>query len=60
MGKEMKRMGIVLGVLFAGYFINSSQQGKYNSKSDRIFNINKADVFSIEISKENEASIERT
>ena len=55
MGKEMKRMGIVLAILFAGYFINSSQQGQYNSKSDRIFNIDKADVFSIEISKENEA-----
>ena len=51
MGKEMKRMGIVLAVLFAGYLINSSQQGQYNSKSDRIFNIDKADVFSIEISK---------
>jgi hypothetical protein len=32
MGKEMKRMGIVLAVLFAGYFINSSQQGQVQLK----------------------------
>jgi len=54
MGKEMKWMGIILMALCIGYLINSFQQGQYNSKSDRIFSIDKADVFSIEITKENE------
>ena len=55
MAKEMKWMGAILIVLFAGYFINSFQQGKYNAKSDRIFNIDQTDIFSIEISKDNES-----
>ena len=57
MGKEMKWMGIILMVMCVGYLINSLQQGQYNSKSDRIFSIDKADVFSIEITKENETCI---
>ena len=51
MGKEMKWMGIILMTLCIGYLINSFQQGQYNSKSDRIFSIDKADVFSIEITR---------
>ena len=54
MGKEMRWMAVLLIVLVAGYFINSLQQGKYNASSDRIFNIEQSDIFSLEISKDNE------
>lgn len=54
MGKEMKWMSIALIILFVGFFINSFQQGKYDAKSDRIFNIEQSDIFSIEILKDNE------
>ena len=55
MGKEMRWMAVLLVVLVAGYFINSFQQGKYNASSDRIFNIDQSDIFSLEISKDNES-----
>ena len=54
MGKEMKWMGIAFVVLFIGFFINNAQQGRYNAKSDRIFNIDRADIFLVEISKDKE------
>ena len=54
MGKGMKWMGIAFVVLFIGFFINSAQQGRYNAKSDRIFNIDRADIFLVEISKDKE------
>ena len=55
MVKEMRWMAVLLIVLVAGYFINSIQQGKYNASSDRIFNIDQSDIFSLEISKDNES-----
>ena len=55
MGKEMRWMAVLLVVLVAGYFINSFQQGKYNASSDRIFNFDQSDIFSLEISKDNES-----
>jgi hypothetical protein len=47
MAKQLKWMGFVLVFLIAIYAINSTQQKKYNAKSDLIFDIDRDDVFAL-------------
>ena len=54
MAKQLKWMGFVLVFLIAIYAINSTQQKKYNAKSDLIFDIDRDDVFALEISTASE------
>ena len=51
MGKQMKWMIAALIVLLALFAINSYQQGKYNTTSDRVFDLERENIFAFEISK---------
>ena len=54
MAKQLKWMGFRSGLFIAIYAINSTQQKKYNAKSDLIFDIDRDDVFALEISTASE------
>ncbi|MEC9437031.1 MAG: DUF4340 domain-containing protein [Candidatus Neomarinimicrobiota bacterium] len=54
MGKQMKWMIAALIVLLALFAINSYQQGKYNATSDRVFDLERENIFAFEISKGDE------
>lgn len=54
MKNNIKLMSIVLGFLIFLFLINKWQQNKLNSSTNRVFNIEKEDVFGIEISTKDE------
>ena len=49
MGKHMKRLLIVLGVLVVLFGINQMQQRGRASSSDQVFDLQRDDVFSFDI-----------
>ncbi len=55
MGKSMKWLLIVLGVLVVLFGINQLQQSNLGSSSDSVFNVEKEDVFSFDISRGDES-----
>jgi hypothetical protein len=51
MGKNMKWLLIALGVLVVLFGVNTIQQNKFTSKSDDVFNLDRSDVFQINIAQ---------
>ena len=51
---KMKWLLIALPILIIVFLFNSMQQSKLGSNSDQIFDINREDIFSIDISKADE------
>ena len=51
---KMKWLFIALPILIIVFLINSNQQNKLGSNSDQIFEIQKEDIFFIDISKADE------